>query len=606
MKQILSLCLFVLLALNANGQSLNVDSLEDVLKTQKLSNEEEVRIYKILCNFYRELDLDKVSYYSKKILDYSLKNNDKKAVGVAYCLIGQVYSTKHMPDSAIIYYQKALDVSLEVNDQITEASVYTNMGALESDRGNMVDALEYYQKALSVAESTNDIERQIRILGNMGVLYQRMDNRNRALQYYERIKILAEEADLPDGKCIAYFNLGNIYREQEVWDKALEYELKALDISQNIGYKTFEIMSLITIAQIYCSDKFKEYDKAEKYATEGMEVAIEYGDSQVILNSHAVLSEVYRFQKSYEKCDIAASKAWEMDTTNYAIGREIVSNIVYANIYLNNKDKAARFLEKLNELSKKANDQSSNNALAEMETKYETEKKEIRIASLEKERLFYVWLGIAGIMLVLSLGVVLWLKIRNSQKEKQLVASNAIQEGEIGERERIAGELHDRLLGSLSAVKSEIDNTDISNKLNGCIEEVRRISSDLMPIALRSGIKTALKDFTAQFTNVRFHFFGEEKRIEKRIEFVVYCCVSELVANSVRHSGSENINVQLVQGEKHIALTVQDDGCGFDEETVAKGVGLRSIKDRVASCKGKMDVFSSPGKGTETVIEINI
>lgn len=176
----------------------------------------------------------------------------------------------------------------------------------------------------------------------------------------------------------------------------------------------------------------------------------------------------------------------------------------------------------------------------------------------------------------------------------------------MGERERIAGELHDRLLGTLSAIKSDIDNTEISNKLNGCIEEVRRISRNLMPLPLRSGIKTALEDFTAQFPNVRFHFFGQEKRIEKRIEFVVYCCANELVTNSIRHSKAKNINVQLIQGENHISLTVQDDGCGFDEKTTIKGIGLKSVQDRVASCNGKMDIFSLSVKGTETVIEINI
>jgi len=61
-----------------------------------------------------------------------------------------------------------------------------------------------------------------------------------------------------------------------------------------------------------------------------------------------------------------------------------------------------------------------------------------------------------------------------------------------------------------------------------------------------------------------------------------------------------------VQGENHIALTVQDDGCGFDEKTIIKGVGLKSVRDRVASCNGKVDIFSSPNKGTETIIQINI
>lgn len=117
---------------------------------------------------------------------------------------------------------------------------------------------------------------------------------------------------------------------------------------------------------------------------------------------------------------------------------------------------------------------------------------------------------------------------------------------------------------------------------------------------------TALGDFAAPFSNVRFHFFGEEKRIEERIEFVMYCCANELVNNAVKYSGAKNIDVQLVQGDDYIALTVEDDGCGFDGKTVTKGIGLKNIRNRVASCGGKIDIVTSPGKGTEATVEIKV
>ncbi|MDR1624090.1 MAG: tetratricopeptide repeat protein [Tannerellaceae bacterium] len=607
----LCLCLSVLPALNVNGQSLHADSLENVLNTQKLSDEEQFDIFKKLCMMYKDSNIEKLHCYAKKTLEYSLKSNDKKAIGASYSLIGEAYHSKGISDSALIYYSKALDVTLEINDKHNEISVYINIGGLLSEQGDMVGSLEYYQKALSVAENTNDIQQQIRILSNMGTLYNRMDHTSYALQYYERIKILAEKADFPDGKCIAYFNLGNIYQKQGELDKALEYELKALDISRSIGYKTFEVMSIVIIAQIYYSDKFKEYDEAEKYAIEALEMASEFGDTQVLLNVYTLLSEVYRLQKRYENCDMAASKAWEMDTTDLSIRRDVAANVAFANIYLGNKDKAALFLERLNDLSKKVNDQGIHSALANMEVKYETEKKAMRIASLEKERQLYVWLGVAGGLLVFALLIVLWLTLRNARKERLLIATRSVLDGEMKERTRLAHDLHDRLSGNLSAVKIELGHQaeslqNVRDKLDKCIREVRETAHDIMPASLQFGLKVALEDFTAQFPAARFHFFGKENPLEKRIAFVAYCCASELVTNAIRHSGASKINVQMVQGEKHIGLTVQDDGCGFDEKAVTLGVGLQSIRDRVASCQGKMEVFSSPGKGTEIIIEISV
>ena len=128
-----------------------------------------------------------------------------------------------------------------------------------------------------------------------------------------------------------------------------------------------------------------------------------------------------------------------------------------------------------------------------------------------------------------------------------------------------------------------------------------------MPVSLsKFGLKSALEDFTVQFPNVYLHFFGEEGRFEQHQEFTAYCCANELITNSIKHSGAENIHVQLVQSKKYLSLTVQDDGCGFDEKTIDKGMGLENVCNRVTASSGKIDIASSSGKGTETVIEFRI
>jgi signal transduction histidine kinase len=127
-----------------------------------------------------------------------------------------------------------------------------------------------------------------------------------------------------------------------------------------------------------------------------------------------------------------------------------------------------------------------------------------------------------------------------------------------------------------------------------------------MPATLQHGLKTALEDFAAQFPNVHFHFFGKDNRLDERTEFVIYCCSSELINNSLKHSGAKNINLQLVQDDKYLTLTVQDDGKGYDEKTVKKGLGLKNIYDRIISCNGKIDIVSLSDKGTETTIELKL
>ncbi|MDR1357049.1 MAG: tetratricopeptide repeat protein [Tannerellaceae bacterium] len=603
MKQIITFLLFFMPALSVNGQSRDIDSLLNVLETQETTNAVKLDLYEKITAYYSRNDLEKGIEYALKGLQLAEKGKESKMTSLFNKYLGIVYYYKSSFDTSQMYLDKALALAIASKDEPSQMAAYGSLGNLYRLKQDYRQALEYYMKALSFHEvPVTPVVASL--LNNVGVIHRILNDTDRSISFLEQGLEVSEQLNDEEQKMAAIYGLANAYADKENYAKAVEYYQRVLEISRKTGNKPYEIMSINSLAT--CFSINKEFDKALAFAEEGLIISEEYGGPRHITGALGTLADIYREMGDYKRCEEISLKAWAMDSTSVEDASYTAYTLSVANIYLGKKEDAEYFLNKYYEIMKKGNEKSLHESMASMEVKYETEKKEIRIASLEKERQLYVWLGLAGVMLMLSLAVALWLKIRNSQKEKRLVASNAVQEGEMGERERIAGELHDRLLGTLSAVKSEIDNTDIGNKLNGCIEEVRRISRNLMPLPLRNGMKTSLEDFTAQFLNVRFHFFGQEKRVEKRLEFVVYCCANELVTNSIRHSGAKNINVQLVQGENHIALTVQDDGCGFDEKTVTKGVGLKSIQDRVVSCKGKLNIFSYPGKGTETVIEINI
>jgi len=234
------------------------------------------------------------------------------------------------------------------------------------------------------------------------------------------------------------------------------------------------------------------------------------------------------------------------------------------------------------------------------------------VDSFEKEQPMVVWLGIAAGLWVITLLIAFCQTMRNARINKQLIAAKAVQDREIADRARIAEDLHDRLGGSLSAVKIELNSTQdlqsLNAKLDECIREIREITHNLMPHSLLlRGMKTALEDFSAPFPNVHFHFFGKEIRIRERLEFIIYRCASELVTNFIRNSGdAREINIQLIQSEKYVSLTVHTDGCVFDGKTLSESVELNNIRDRVASCNGKVDIISSPTNGTETVIELKV
>lgn len=108
------------------------------------------------------------------------------------------------------------------------------------------------------------------------------------------------------------------------------------------------------------------------------------------------------------------------------------------------------------------------------------------------------------------------------------------------------------------------------------------------------------------------HFFrivgGADKRFRTEIETTLFRIVQEAIVNVSRHSGAENVFVILVMGENVIDMHIEDDGDGFDvnsllQSTVhdtkeGRGLGLLGMKERASLIGGTLQICSSPGCGT--------
>lgn len=158
------------------------------------------------------------------------------------------------------------------------------------------------------------------------------------------------------------------------------------------------------------------HDLALDYVSKSEKIASEVNVKTLIIASHLTLSEVYLKLKRYADCEETALKVWSVDSTSLGEAPYAALNLAISNIYMGNKQRAEYFVRKFQDIIYKGNDKQMNELLANMEVKYETEKKEMCITSLEKERYLYVWLGVVSLMLALALGLALWFKIRNSKK----------------------------------------------------------------------------------------------------------------------------------------------------------------------------------------------
>ena len=610
------------------------DSLKNILHTQTLTERQQLELYSKITTIYSSYAIDSVFVYAPKTIELAQKLRDKKTEMNNVAHLGIAYVFRNKMDSAFLYLDRMEALAIQWKSKLDVATALSHKAFACATHGHYLTAIDYYIKALTVLDGVKDQDsgkyadernnnffyvKYVAVLANLAELYRRLNNTGMAVQYLNTaMQYLNKFAEMSADKSGSgyyrwrvtqlYNEYATVFLKQGDWDKAFGYALQSDSINGGIFVST-QCDTKILLAKMYLQQD--DYERALQCAQEAMEQAGILKSKNLYVADWTIFSDIYLAQERYHEAETEALKAWQADSTNIDDARAVTLNIALANIYMNNAEKAAYYLQQYAELNSRYSEKSFQTAISDLAIKYETDKKEMQIAALKKQKMLYIMTGIAGVLLAVIVGLVARHRIKREQLSKQLVATNAVFEWEEKERKRFAHDLHDGINGVLSAIKIELDTMEngqgIGNKIDDCIVTIRRIARGMMPASLeRYGLKAALEDYCRLFPMVHFHFFGEDKRIEKKIELMFYYCAYELVNNAFKHAKAKNINVQLIQDDHRISLTVQDDGCGFDREAVPAGAGLKNISDRVASLNGVLDMITFPGGGTEMVVEVGM
>jgi signal transduction histidine kinase len=545
--------------------------------------------------------------------------------------VGITLFTRGEYDSARLYLTRAID--MPGGREFQGGRHVTNLANTYGFEGRYAEAMKYYMEALEVAEHVAATEEGgktqegktniIRVAANLAEILYAIGNNERALYYASLGKEIMER----DFEGIFYiypqlsYIIGAVNLDQGELDKAQEAMVNTTVTADTMAQRVVRLgdphgnglwwySAYGMEGQARVALAKGDTDDALRLADEAMKYAHMHGDPTVVAKILGTISDIHLARGDYATSGEYADLALETYPDYPKLKPEVLFNAASAHLHAHDDESA---LDEFNRYATQMEENTSKQfreTMASMEVVYETEKREARISSLERQRLYYVLLGLAGFLLMAAIGVLLWQKLKSERKEKQLAAANAVLEWEKRERKRFAGDLHDGINGMLSALKLSLGTSDdahgVGARIDECIDTIRRMARGMMPSSLeRYGLKAALEDYCRLFPNVVFHFWGDERRLEQELELAVYYCAHELVNNSWRHSGATTINVQFIQDESAILLTVQDNGRGFDVEAHREGSGLGSIRDRVAALNGKIDIASGPENGTETNIEFN-
>lgn len=208
------------------------------------------------------------------------------------------------------------------------------------------------------------------------------------------------------------------------------------------------------------------------------------------------------------------------------------------------------------------------------------------------------------------------------QQQKDLVEQTL--RAQEHERKEIGLELHDNISQLLASAKMMLDTAlrnverkderleKARNDVFTAINETRKLSHALVsPGPEKQQLTTAIEDLTKDLNmaakmEVTVSFTGKKQldNLDEKLKISLYRIVQEQTHNITKYAQAKNVQVKLSLVSNLIALSIIDDGVGFDTSERAKGIGLQNIHNRVEFYSGKMSVVSSPGTGCKLLVEI--
>jgi PAS domain S-box-containing protein len=145
-------------------------------------------------------------------------------------------------------------------------------------------------------------------------------------------------------------------------------------------------------------------------------------------------------------------------------------------------------------------------------------------------------------------------------------------------------------------------------------DDIHRLIYELRPAALdKLGLVAAINSLADSYLKVAgqhvyFRKSGRSRRLSPSLEIMLFRVVQEAFTNIVKHARAKNITLNIQFKKDRVTLYIKDDGIGFDYQAIihgkTRGLGLVSMRERVAIANGSLTVNSSPGQGTEITIEV--
>ncbi len=557
---------------------------------------------------------------------------------------------QRITDSTSYYSKKVIPLLKSLDSLERLRKIYERLYYQELRAGQYEEALSFTQQALSMAEKMKDTGLVSLHTSDISIVYHDFEDYEKGVAYGKKAYKIMDEAKNKNYKYLIFANNATAinfddwgkadsalfyhYRNVELLKKA-DDSLRFTFIFNNIGNtllknKRFtEAKKYVNRALVMNKLKGNIYNLATNY-TNLATIAYEEGRNTEAKENFILANKYAKESESIEKIrDVVQQEAWfykKIGDYKNALEKQETFYKLRDSIF--NDERAAK--------------------VTEIETKYETEKKERDLAETRanlaeselknerKNKFIYGSLAFGLILGVLGYLFYNQQKLKNNQLLREAELKEALAKIETQnklqeQRLRISRDLHDNIGAQLTFVTSSVDNLKY-----GLQEKDDKVSDKLTSIStfttqtiyeLRDTIwamnkeKISIEDLQARISNfiekagiadakVKFTFQVSEGISNQLLlpsvkGMNVYRIIQEGVNNALKYADASEIKVNFNQIDDNYEISISDNGKGFDISSAEMGNGLANIKKRARELNGKAQIESVKGVGTKIIVSFS-
>lgn len=588
-----------------------------------------------LCELGYILHPDTLMHYAEIARKTARQQNNLHDEVRAMYYESSALTTKGLIDSSLSVANQCLEIlSDKVNDPILQLNLFNQKGRCYMRKNQYKEAIDMGYRTITGAENIKDTLLQVKAKTLIGWAYLEMGQAREALVWHLKALHSTSDTLLLEKYGILFANLALNYNSLGKQDSGRFYIAKAIAYSRRHENLFALSNSLAIQAQLFVNAG--KAPLAEAPLKEVIAIRKLIGDPFYIVSDIGQLGLYYarngQPKKGIDICEegIAIARKYNIDSKLFFLYSSLGQNYKAMGDF----NKYAQVLEDIIVIKDSVYQKNSASSLAEMQTKYEVQKKEFTIIRQKLDLVTKNYL-LYGAVLAALFGIILFyllfqnyrkrqkIKMEQLLEEEKLSSGKSVKEAEEKERKRIAADLHDNLGAYAASIASNLDlikfpQTELENitalqelksnsqsivsQLSDTIWALKKEALSLTAISDR--LKVLIQKIQPSHPSIKIDVI---ERIANDIllppsqAFHLYQTIQEALINALRHSNSSQVII-IFKSDKTWKVCITDNGKGIEDERTVLGNGLTNMKNRCKEVGWLIEWQSNEKNGTTVVI----